>query len=211
MVRIKICGLCNREDYTGAVEAGADYTGFIFFKESRRYAEPESVRRFLSDSRPGNHIKVGVFVNEKMELVREIHEFLKLDLVQLHGEETPGYCKALGLPYIKAFRVKDAGSISRISEYDCDTVLLDTFVSGTYGGTGQAFDHELIAAAMETGKKVIAAGGINPDNIVKILNFHPYGVDINSSVELCPGKKDLIKVRNMVSVIKNWEKTHAEE
>jgi len=204
MVKIKICGLCNREDYISAVRLGVDFTGFIFVPSSKRYIEPQ-VALEISESISGKNKKVGVFVNESINKIREIYNIAKLDIVQLHGEETVEFCEKLSLPYLKVIRVKDLESLNLMDNYQIDTFLLDTFKKDIYGGTGKAFDHDLLKYAVKKGKKIIVAGGVSEKNIENILKYSPFGVDINSSIETSPGIKDEYKMKNIISKIRDME------
>ncbi|MCP4218546.1 MAG: tryptophan synthase subunit beta, partial [bacterium] len=196
MVKIKICGLTDKEDYKQAVALGADYTGFIFYPGSPRYIDKYGARAIVAGE-GGSHKKVGVFVNESAEKVREIYDYVGLDLVQLHGDESPEYCESLGLPYWKVIRVKDKSSLDTMDLYKCRVFLLDTFSPAQYGGTGKVFNPDLARGAIEKGNAIVVAGGISPENIAEISALMPYAVDVCSGVEREPGKKDMEKMKRL--------------
>ena len=206
MVRVKVCGITSIQDYKTVNRHGADYTGFIFFKKSRRYIPPETAADIkMKDKRA---MRVGVFVNEDPDMVKKIYKTADLDFVQLHGEESPDYCRKLNLPYLKVFRINSINSIIGIPEYDTEYILVDTFVKGRYGGTGKTINAQtlsgIIGMAKNLNKKIFVAGGLGPDNIVKILKLKPYAVDINSGVEITPGIKDPVKLNKLFSNIRNF-------
>jgi phosphoribosylanthranilate isomerase len=189
MTKIKICGITNQEDALMAVEAGADALGFVFFQGSPRYISPKQAADIIRSLPPFVHA-VGLFVNEKPETVNAIADQCGLDLVQLHGDETPGYCDAIKRRIIKAFRVKDASSLDEMMNYRVAASLLDAWSPAARGGTGTTFNWEIAAkaAALNT---IILAGGLTPENVAEaIAMVNPYAVDVSSGVESSPGKKD---------------------
>jgi phosphoribosylanthranilate isomerase len=189
-IKIKICGITNREDALLAVDLGADSLGFIF-AESPRQIDSEKARAIIHNLPP--FIKtVGVFVNEGSGKIKKIQAECGLDLIQLHGDESPEQCRDL-MPYsIKALRIKDEKDIEGIDIYKSTVraMLLDTYQKGKAGGTGKTFDWSLALKAKETGIPIILAGGLSPENIQEaITTVKPYAVDINSGIEERPGKK----------------------
>ncbi len=203
MTKIKICGITNTEDALSAVRLGADALGFIFVKKSKRYIEP-ALAAEITRQLPPFVIKVGVFTNEDPAVIRDIAGEVKLDLLQIHGDETPEYCDKLEIPYIKAFRIKDVTSLNEVKEYNTNYILFDTYSKDEYGGTGKAFDWGIIKDKAFENKYVILSGGLNPGNVgeaVTLLN--PYAVDVSSGVEENPGKKDIDKINKFVEAVKN--------
>jgi len=191
-VRVKICGLTRLEDALLAVSLGAHALGFIFFKKSPRYVSPEVARNIIQ-SLPPFVQTVGVFVNEKAEVIRKTAQFCGLNLIQLHGNESPDFCVELGLPCIKAFRIKDEESLKSLPSYKgkVKAWLLDTYKKDLPGGTGETFNWDLANRAKTYGVPVILAGGLGPDNIeTAIKTVRPYAIDVNSGIEVCPGVKD---------------------
>jgi phosphoribosylanthranilate isomerase len=221
MTRVKICGITNAEDARVAVEAGADFLGFIFYPKSPRYVTPSQVRKIVAQYPNTQHLHraadavqvylvsnthlVGVFVNERPETVAQTLDFCGLDYAQLHGAETPETVSALveqGYGVIKAFRVRDEAVLAEIERYRATAYLLDTFVAGRSGGTGRTFDWNLAARAVQYGP-VVLAGGLRPDNVARAVRVaQPWGVDVSSGVEARPGRKDPDKVRRFVATVK---------
>jgi phosphoribosylanthranilate isomerase len=190
MVRVKICGITNHEDASTAVELGVDALGFIF-APSPRQITPEKARNIISAIPP--FVKtVGVFVDENSSTIRQITRFCSLDLVQLHGDESPEACDEL-MPYtIKAFRIKDESSLSAIRQYQgrVRAILFDTYSEKKSGGTGKTFEWELAIRGKKEGMPIILSGGLNPYNVERAISFvNPYAVDVSSGVEECPAKK----------------------
>ena len=201
MVKIKICGITNHIDYQAAVNLGIDFTGFIFYESSPRWVNRIKAAEIIKQNPGSKNQKVGVFVNEDIQTIRKIFEYVRLDMVQLHGEETPEYCQKLGLPYWKVIRVKDISSLAQMRAYDCETFLLDTYSSTGYGGTGLVFDLRIAAEAILGGKKIVVSGGISLGNVDNILELSPYAVDINSSIEETPGEKNIKKMEALINRI----------
>ncbi|WP_027714669.1 phosphoribosylanthranilate isomerase [Desulfuromonas sp. TF] len=197
MVKVKICGITNIDDAVHAADCGADALGFVFFDKSPRCISPEQARGIIAEL-PPFVTAVGLFVNEEPQRVREIAEFCALDALQLHGDETPQDCLLPPHRVVKALRVKDASSLVPLADYAVSALLLDAWVSGIYGGTGHVFNWELAARAAET-RRIILAGGLNPDNVAEaVRSVRPYGVDVSSGVEAFPGRKDPKKVEAFI-------------
>ena len=197
MLRIKICGITNVDDALHAVDAGADALGFIFYPESPRYVTPDTVRSII-ERLPPFTTSIGVFVNADRDGIQQVIRECGLSLVQLHGDESPGDCLALGRPVIKAIRLRSRDDVTRMSEYAVRGFVLDAFVEGTWGGTGKMLDWGLAREATRYGPTILA-GGLTPDNVGRaVAEVHPYGVDVSSGVEISPGKKDSEKVRRFI-------------
>ncbi len=204
MVRVKICGITNLEDARLAAELGAHALGFIFYPKSPRSVAPDTAREIIRNL-PPFVMTVGVFVDEEAELVRETAERVGLDWVQLHGQESPEYCRSMGRRVIKGFRIKDQDSLALLPDYRgaVQAFLLDTYKAGTAGGTGETFDWSLARQAGALGP-IILAGGLNPENIGQAIKVaQPAAVDVASGVEASPGKKDPEKIRAFFGAIRN--------
>ncbi len=198
MTRVKICGITRPEDALAAVEAGADALGFVFFKESPRHIFPEKAAEIITLLPPFVQV-VGLFVNEQAEQVNEIADLCRLDLVQLHGDETSAYCRQIRRRILKAFRVRTLTCLDPISDYLTAGLLLDTYSPSFYGGTGTAFNWEIAREASGRFGRIVLAGGLTPDNVADaIRQVHPWAVDVSSGVESEPGKKDHQKVREFI-------------
>jgi phosphoribosylanthranilate isomerase len=197
MIRVKICGITSREDALMVVEAGADALGFVFFQGSSRYITPDQAAAIIHQLPPFVQT-VGLFVNEERATVNATADQCGLDLIQLHGEESPDYCRGVTRRIIKAFRVKDTASLDEIPKYHVAACLLDTWSSAAHGGTGKTFNWE-IAAGAAAAYRIILAGGLTPDNVAgAIAAVKPYAVDVSSGVESAPGKKDAGLVRRFI-------------
>jgi phosphoribosylanthranilate isomerase len=198
-LKIKICGITNLEDAEASYSLGADALGFIFFPDSKRYIEPSRAAEIISRIPPFT-AKVGVFVNEKAETVNKIALETGINLVQLHGDETPDYISALNYPVIKAFRVNEVFNFDLLNEYANCSFLLDAYDARYYGGTGTSFNWDKIP--IELRGKIILAGGISKKNILQVYTeINPYAVDISSSIESSPGKKDINKLKSLFKII----------
>ncbi len=197
MVKIKVCGITRREDIITLADLRIDYAGFIFYKDSPRYVTPDVVGN-ISGSIPDKIKKVGVFVNAPKEDILETYDKSGLDMVQLHGDESPEFCDGLNIPYWKAFRVSPEFDMDEILRYGSDTCLIDTYSSTGYGGTGTPIDQkivkDIITGLSHHDIRVMVAGGIGVRNIDDIIRMDPYGVDINSTVETSPGVKSKNKI-----------------
>jgi phosphoribosylanthranilate isomerase len=196
MVRIKICGITNLEDALLAAEMGAQALGFIFYPPSPRKVDPEAAREIIRQL-PPLVLSVGVFVNEEAAVVQELAARVGLDWVQLHGQESPEYCRSLGRRVLKGFRMKDEASLQELPAYRgaVQAFLLDTYKHGQTGGTGEAFNWELARKAKRYGP-IVLAGGLTADNVAQaVATVRPQAVDVASGVEAAPGKKDPEKLR----------------
>jgi len=204
-IKVKICGMTQLKDALFAVEQGVDAVGFIFYKKSPRAVTMKTVREIITKLPPLVDT-VGVFVNESAERLNKIADYCGLDLVQLHGEESPALCRKIHRRVIKAFRVKDLQSIKQLEKFPVSGFLLDTFSDDLHGGTGKTFDWNLALPAKKMGP-VILAGGLTPRNILQaVRQVRPYGVDVCSGVEKSPGIKDLEKVRAFLKNIRSGSK-----
>ena len=211
-MKIKVCGITNIDEALALSKAGVNYMGFIFYPASKRYAlHTLSLDQIKSVQLPGV-LKVGVFVNEPINHVIATATAAGLDMVQLHGDETPNYCKEMAnhYPVIKAFRISETDDVAyKISEYleDIDYLLFDT-ASSVYGGSGISFDWKKLANA--TGQKpYFLSGGIGPDDVSKITLFvqsnaagNCIAVDVNSKFETAPGQKNIQLLQSFIPTIK---------
>ncbi|MFH0887379.1 MAG: phosphoribosylanthranilate isomerase [bacterium] len=203
MTKIKICGITNIPDAVNSTDLGVEYLGFNFYPKSPRYVDPDTAKYITTQNRKGM-FNVGVFVNENPDRINEIVKLVKLDLVQLHGDEPPEMIKEIRCEVIKAFQVKDNTVLEKIPQYDAHFILLDTFHPKLKGGTGETFDWEIAKEAVKLGKRTFLSGGLNPENIASaILNVHPYAVDICSGVEYSPGRKDIDKIAKLVDIVRS--------
>ncbi|NVO00130.1 MAG: phosphoribosylanthranilate isomerase [Geobacteraceae bacterium] len=201
MVKIKICGITNLEDARAAVDAGADALGFVFYDKSPRNINPALAAQIIAKLPPFIQT-VGLFVNEETEKINWTADYCGIDVVQLHGDETPEDCLEVNRRVIKAFRIQNNISIEPLKHYQVSGFLLDAWSPDAYGGTGRTFNWELAQAAKQYGP-VILAGGLSPENIIEAITVvHPYAVDVSSGVESEPGKKDAAKVMEFIRLAK---------
>lgn len=185
-----------------AAAAGADAIGFVF-APSRRQVTVAQARQIAAEL-PPFVTKVGVFVDEDRGRILEIADACRLDMLQLHGAESPEFAGALRLPVIKAFRVRDAGSLPALQEYRVAALLLDSYDPELAGGTGRAFNWDLVAG-LRAPAPVILSGGLTVDNITRALEVvRPYAVDVSSGVET-KGRKDLRKIREFIARVREWD------
>ena len=193
--------MTNLKDVKVAVDGGVDAVGFIFYKKSPRSVTMQAVRKIVLELPPFVD-SVGVFVNETAEQINKIADRCNLDRVQLHGNESPTFCKKIRRRVIKAIRVKDIQSLKKLSDYPVSSFLLDTFSEDQYGGTGKVFDWNLAYPAKRYGP-IILAGGLTPNNVRQaIQRIQPYGVDVCSGVESQPGIKDHKKMQTFLKNVK---------
>jgi phosphoribosylanthranilate isomerase len=200
-MKIKICGLTNVDDAFAAIEAGADYLGFVFYPHSPRYVAPADCARIMEaiDHLHGEIKTIGVFVDESLCFIREMIDVCGLDLVQLHGDESPRTLGALAGRAYKGIRPRSIEEAHRLAaEYASPTtqpvLLLDTPHEVLYGGTGRTGDWS-IARHLAQRYAVLLAGGLKPENVGEaIRQVQPWGVDVASGVESAPGRKDRKKL-----------------
>ena len=202
MVKIKVCGITNKKDAQIAVSLGAWALGFVFYKESPRYISPEKARKII-ESLPAFITPVGVFVNEREEVVERAADICGFQTIQLHGDEDPEFCRKLqNYNVIKAFRVGSDFNFKITARYQANTILFDTYQKNVYGGTGKVFNWSKIARK-KVSKPIILSGGLNSSNVAKAIKLiKPYAIDVSSGVEKSPGKKDERLLKKFFNVVK---------
>lgn len=201
--RIKVCGITNQEDARVAAAAGADGLGFIFVEQSPRLVEPDMVRA-IAGQLPPLVDRIGVFVDQEIEVVEEIIHYCGLTLVQLHGSESPEYCRNVSCKVIKSFAIGPGAENEALAAFAdaASGFLLDTYHRDMAGGTGMTFDWSLVERVKPPGP-VILAGGLNPENISEaVLQVKPFAVDVNSGVEYQPGRKDPDKLKRFINEVR---------
>ena len=195
VVRSKICGITRIEDALAAVAAGADAIGFVFYAKSPRAVTAVQARAIIA-ALPPFVTTVGLFVNASACELNETLDAVPLDLLQFHGDESPEQCEGYHRPYIKALRVKAGDDIAGACHAyaSASGILLDAYVEGVPGGTGQAFDWSLIPQGLS--RPIILAGGLTVDNVVQAIDqVRPYAVDVSGGVEKSKGIKDHDKIQ----------------
>lgn len=205
MTTIKICGLTSLDDAQWAAHCGANLLGFICWPGSPRYATPKRIAEIAGALRSrgcGSRL-VGVFVDQELAHVRHTAYYCGLDLVQLHGNESPDYAAALGLPYLLARRVRDVADLTGLTDYRPYAVLLDGYDPTMPGGAGRPWPWELLKQAGPRAQRVILAGGLTPENVREAMRIaRPWGVDVASGVESAPGIKDPGRVAAFVRAVR---------
>lgn len=201
-VRSKICGITRIEDALAAAEAGADAIGLVFYPKSPRAVNVQQARAIIA-ALPPFVTTVGLFVNASRCELNEILDAVPLDLLQFHGDETPADCDGYHRPWIKALRVRPGDDLeASCRQYaKASGILLDTYVAGVPGGTGEAFDWSLIPEHLS--KPIILAGGLSADNVgAAIAQVSPYAVDVSGGVEQARGIKDPARIEAFMRAVR---------
>jgi len=226
MTKIKICGITNEKDALWAANAGVDFIGLNFYKNSPRKISVDMAKK-ITAALPEFVKSIGIFVDEEIEIILKIIKKVGLGAVQLHGNETPEYCAQLkekisatvpanllweGKPQIiKAFRIKPGFSTEQVfgaehplSKYqNVDYFLLDTFIEGAAGGTGQTFNWDIALEFKKIGKPIFLSGGLTPENVSEaIKKVEPFAVDVCSGIERTPTRKDYDKMLAFVKAVR---------
>lgn len=201
--RIKICGISRPEDADAVVEAGADALGLNFARQSARYVALDRAAA-IADRVRGRVTRVGLFVDPAPEEVARVLDAVELDVLQFHGDEPGEFCRSFGVPYLKALRVRKAPDMTALAaEYQgACCLLLDAYVAGQAGGTGQRFDWTLWPKRSTL--PLVLAGGLTPGNVAAaVRRLEPWGVDVSGGVEgERRGEKDPERIRAFVAEVK---------
>ncbi|MFJ4373897.1 phosphoribosylanthranilate isomerase [Pseudomonas japonica] len=201
-VRSKICGITRVEDALAAAEAGADAIGLVFYAKSPRAVNVQQAREIIA-ALPPFVTTVGLFVNASRCELNEILEAVPLDLLQFHGDETPADCEGYNRPWIKALRVRPGDDLEAACKLyaRASGILLDTYVAGVPGGTGEAFDWALVPEHLS--KPIILAGGLSPANVgAAIAQVRPWAVDVSGGVEQAKGIKDPARIQAFLAAVR---------
>lgn len=200
MTNVKICGLKEVAHVEAAVNAGADFIGLMFAPSKRRITVEQAEE--LVKAVPSHVKKVGVFVNEAPETIQTIATQVGLDYIQYHGDETPEFIEAIGLPAIKAFSIQTKEDVVRAATFEVDYYLFDAPGTNYRGGSGEAFDWTLLDEVEIPLEKVILAGGLNAENVaLAIMLVAPFAVDVSSGVEI-DGRKDVAAIADFIDKAK---------
>ncbi|MDZ7593289.1 MAG: phosphoribosylanthranilate isomerase [Thiobacillus sp.] len=202
-VRVKICGITRLQDLHAACDAGADALGFVFYEKSPRHVSIAAAAALLRELPPFVQ-SVGLFVNAEPAFIESVLQAVPLDLLQFHGDETPADCARFGRPYIKAVRVnRETNLLKCAADFAAARgLLLDAWVPGVPGGTGERFDWTLIPPNLPT--PVILSGGLTPDNVAEaVQRVRPWAVDVSSGVEVSKGIKDAHKIAQFIAKAKD--------
>lgn len=204
----KVCGITRKEDATAAVEAGADALGFVFFPPSERSVAAEDAAGIASGL-PGEVKRVGVFVNSPRDEIEHLAELVGLDVIQLHGDESPTLASELPGTVWKALRAREREGLEELEARarpwaDGARILLDAGAAGRWGGTGETVDWDL-ARQLAARHDLVLAGGLTPDNLAEAVeSVRPWGVDVSSGVEAEAGKKDHEKLRRFAAALEPY-------
>src|SRR5437764_6904395 len=204
---VKICGITNEADAVAAIEAGADALGFNLVRKSKRYIDIDRAERWI-DKLPRDICKVAVTADPNWEDACRIGQLPFLDALQLHGSESPEFCRRLadaGIPFAKAVPVTASKSLAGLPNYFTDTMILDSRAGGAFGGTGKPFPWKFAPEFVRhhPGITVILAGGLNPENVAEAVRVvRPSGVDVTTGVEASPGKKDASLVKAFIGAVR---------
>jgi len=203
MTRAKICGITRVEDGIAAARSGADAIGLVFVARSPRHVLPEQARA-IAVALPPFVSTVALFVNPSVGEVEAVLKAVRPDLLQFHGEESPDFCRAFGVPYLKAFRVKPGVDLLQSAALygDAQGWLLDAWSEAAHGGTGERFDWDLIPPDLP--RPVVLAGGLSPANVAAaIRRVRPWAVDVSSGVEAGKGIKDAALIAAFMKEVRN--------
>jgi phosphoribosylanthranilate isomerase len=203
MTRVKICGITRVEDGLLAAREGADAIGLVFYSASPRHIGADRAAE-IARALPPFVTTVGLFVDPQVAEVEAVLSRVHLDLLQFHGDESPAFCRQFGVPYLKAKRVREGVDLVQyaVRYREAKALLLDTYVKGVPGGTGQSFDWSLIPAELPL--PVILSGGLDPSNVeAAIRRVRPWAVDVSSGVEAAKGIKDAAKVAAFIRGARN--------
>ena len=202
-MRVKICGITRAEDLAAACAAGADALGFVFYARSPRHLEIAQAAALLAQLPPFVQ-SVGLFVDAEPGFVEAVLKAVPLDLLQFHGSEAPAQCRIYRRPYLKAVRMREGTDLVKYcAEFDdARALLLDAYVPGVPGGTGERFDWGLIPAGLP--KPIVLSGGLSPDNVTQAVQaVRPWAVDVSSGVEAAPGIKDAARMAAFIERAKS--------
>lgn len=202
---LKICGYTRREDIEDAINLGVDAIGINFWPKSKRYCDETTAREILKGT-VSEILRVGLFVNQDIELATRLIDENLIDIAQFHGDESVQDLAPLrkqGIPFIKALGIKDRSSTESMDAYGANAILLDAHAPGVYGGTGEKIDWSLAQEITDTAiTPIILAGGITPENAAEAVRIvKPAALDTASGVETSPGIKNKDKVRKLIEAI----------
>ena len=202
--KIKICGVSDIDILKQLISFNLDYVGFIFYSKSPRFVDEAFLEKIqdidFKDTRP-----VCVYVNADEDFIYKTSSFFNNPILQFHGDEDQNFCETFGLDYWKAIRIKDENDIEKISQYNsASAVLLENHKDGTYGGTGESFNWELLKDIDDDFQNFVLSGGINSENVDNALKTNSWCLDLNSGVESQEGIKDILLIKDILKTIRNY-------
>jgi len=199
-MRIKVCGITRADDALLVASLGVDAIGFVFYDKSPRFIPPMRAAAIVR-ALPPFVSAVGLFVNPGQGDIDDVLKHCPLDVLQLHGEETPEFCEAQACRVIKAIPVLDAEDLKLAHAYPCPVLLDAKAPAGVYGGAGETFDWTLLNG-FEHAHPLILAGGLNAENVRQALKVRQWeALDVSSGVESMPGVKDAEKLREFMTTV----------
>ena len=201
---IKICGVSDIDILKQLINFNLDYVGFIFYSKSPRFVDEVFLEKIqdinFKDTRP-----VCVYVNADEDFIYKTSSFFNNPILQFHGDEDQNFCETFGLGYWKAIRIKDENDIEKISQYNsASAILLENHKDGTYGGTGESFNWELLKDIDNDFQNFVLSGGINSENVDNALKTNSWCLDLNSGVESQEGIKDILLIKDILKTIRNY-------
>ncbi|MFL8939343.1 phosphoribosylanthranilate isomerase [Rossellomorea oryzaecorticis] len=209
MTKVKVCGIREREEAKWAADAGADAVGFVFAESKRRVTLEKAAD--IADSLPKDILKIGVFVNASESELQYAMDVVKLDYVQLHGDETPEFCRELTIPFIKAISIREKSDLQALQSYGSGLLLVDSGKGPFRGGNGTTFDWEYLSDYESLKDNIILAGGLKKENVTEaIKKTEPYMVDVSSGVER-NGRKDCKMIKAFIEEVKSFQKEESGE
>lgn len=202
--KIKICGVSDIDILKQLINFNLDYVGFIFYSKSPRFVDEAFLEKIqdidFKDTRP-----VCVYVNADEGFIYKTSSFFNNPILQFHGDEDQNFCETFGLDYWKAIRIKDENDIEKISQYNsASAILLENHKDGTYGGTGESFNWELLNDIDNDFQNFVLSGGINSENVDNALKTNSWCLDLNSGVESQEGIKDILLIKDILKTIRNY-------
>jgi len=202
--KIKICGISDIEILKQLIKLNLDYVGFIFYSKSPRFVDEVFLEKIqnidFKETRP-----VCVYVNADEDFIYKTSSFFNNPILQFHGDEDQNFCETFGLDYWKAIRIKDENDIEKISQYNsASAILLENHKDGTYGGTGESFNWELLKDIDNDFQNFVLSGGINSENVDNALKTNSWCLDLNSGVESQEGIKDILLIKDILKTIRNY-------
>ena len=202
--KIKICGVSDIDILKQLISFNLDYVGFIFYSKSPRFVDEAFLEKIqdidFKDTRP-----VCVYVNADEDFIYKTSSFFNNPILQFHGEEDQNFCETFGLDYWKAIRIKDENDIEKISQYNsASAILLENHKDGTYGGTGESFNWELLKDIDNDFQNFVLSGGINSENVDNALKTNSWCLDLNSGAESQEGIKDILLIKDILKTIRNY-------
>ena len=202
--KIKICGVSDIDILKQLINFNLDYVGFIFYSKSPRFVDESFLEKIqdidFKDTRP-----VCVYVNTDEDFIYKTSSFFNNPILQFHGDEDQNFCETFGLDYWKAIRIKDENDIEKISQYNsASAILLENHKDGTYGGTGDSFNWELLKDIDNDFQNFVLSGGINSENVDNALKTNSWCLDLNSGVESQEGIKDILLIKDILKTIRNY-------